>query len=380
MFGVLAVAANAFALPTLEYEGSFLVPRVNPDFYDAQTIVVVPDGHTRPGGGAVAGPTIVMGHRQGGAPGAYELQIPALKTAGPLNSATLVPGVSGGTEFPGHSLGPTCIGSAGNFWRAKGGVWHDTDGLLSAPDDGDGGTADYTLGTSATVSPSVVEGDWLPENRFDYDGTIRRGDAAGNSLPTDGTADGATFLMNHDGSSGTYTAGVFQCVRNGVGGPMTSQVELFHPRKPSTSWRDGAFKLDYMRDTAGDEWFVLALPDDTPWDGTNHHYDLYFYQGDLADGGEYDPDPMSAKAGGFTVDVGPLVDAGAGWRHTTHTKVTDFAVDWENSQLYLIDTWTDSRIHVFTLEGEAAEPIPEPGFAGLLLFGAGALLRKRRAA
>jgi MYXO-CTERM domain-containing protein len=374
---ILILASSAAAEPTLSYEGSFHVPNPgNPSFYDAYTIVVVPDGHPRPGSATpVSGPTVVMGHRQGANAGAYELQVPALVSSGPLNSATLVPGGSGGTQMPGmpSPYGPTCMGSAGNFWQAKPNVgnWGDTDGLRSAPDDGDVGTVDYTLGSSGTPTIGFPEGDWLAGDQWDQDGVLRRGDGSGNNLPvTDGTKDGATFLVNVDGRNSATSAQLIQCVRSGDGGPMSTQTPLFRATKSSATWQAGNFKIDYIRDTAGDEWFALALPvSQTPWDGTNHHFNLDFYRGDLSDDLLHAPD--------FTEDIGPMVDAGAGWRHTTQTKVTDFAVDWATSQIYVIDTWTDSRIHVFTLEGEASGPIPEPG--GLALLGLVALgLRRKR--
>lgn len=380
--GFLAAPAAADPTPTLQYVGSFHVPGLGPESaYDIRTIAFVPAGTLRPGSTeTVSGATLVVANDQSlhSGNGHYdwtlEALIPTLVASGPLNSATYVAPASGGTEFSGRLQGPTTVDSAGNFWHGAGGWGTSNDGLYSLPDDGNAGTLDFTLGSSGgNPTTTTVEGDWHPgANLYEIDGFLRRGDGTGNDLSvTDGTKAGATFVMNVDGYNSLTSARVIQYTRQSDGGAMGTPVELFQLTKSSATWQAGSYKLDYIRDTEGAEWFVALYPNGSnAWDGTNHHLYLDFYNGALSDGALHAPD--------FTIDIGPLIDAGVGFRNTTQTKTTDIAVDWDNGLIYVNDTWTDSRIHVLQLTGV---PVPEPATMALLAVGglalAGSAVRRR---
>ena len=79
----------------------------------------------------------------------------------------------------------------------------------------------------------------------------------------------------------------------------------------------------------------------------------------------------------YQLDIGPDIAAGAGWLGPG-SNVAGFSMYWPTNERYVVENnGMDGRIHVFTLQGPVAAPIPEPaglGLLGLMVLG----FRKRR--
>jgi hypothetical protein len=358
---LLAMPCGASAAPSLLYEGSFNLPSASAwvDYYYGQ-LTFVPDGTARPGwnGAAVQGPTVL-----GETTWAHKTRefgpVPAFsKTAAGLQTAPLVTNANGGTELDGGSA-PDCVDLNGDLYGRNTTSMH-TDGaaLYSNP-----GTS--VLGGTATLTAAPESG-W--PGAYANDGVLRRGDGSGGDLTTDASAAGAKFLVcRHPNAGPGYYLDVHEVTR--VDATTVSSARLF--RAFQQDFSDGYRQMDYIRDTLGAEWVVLMKPGAH----TGDSFTVDLYDGTLS--GDVNADPT------YQFDIGPDIAAGAGW-HTSDSRIKDVAVDWANSQLYVLDGGAfgtgnnrAARVHVFSLKDEVA-PIPEPGVLGLVALGLSFVFRRKR--
>ena len=313
----------------------------------------VPDANARPGSGvSVTGPSLVVRTSHRGR--VRELNaLPAPATVG-LGTATLLTNANGGTEYSGSPA--TSVDFAGNLWSPQSAnQWGPK--LRSNP-------GNHVLGQNTLPAVSNEAGWPSSSYRSGGGGGLRRGDGLGSDLPKDGTTVGARFLTAANAGSITGRTHVWESTR--VDASNVTSVSLFDTLSNSQHHR-----IKYVRDTGGDEWFVLfasALH-------TGDSFTLKLFASDTS--GAVDTPTMP-------FDIGPDIVAGAGWHHA-NSRIQDVAVDWDNSQILVLDAGVygnpnpfhrTARIHVFTLE-EEVRPVPEP--AGLGLLGLAMLgIRKKR--
>jgi len=363
---LVALSAAATAVPTLNYEGSFDLPSAaawNSYYYVAATFV--PDGNKRPGSGvAVTGPSLLIGTSWGGP---YTREVNTFPTLAklptdPVGTATLVTNANGGTEYKGSGYEyMTCVDSAGNLWTPhQGNQWGPK--MWSNP-----GT--HVLGQNTQPARSAESG-WVPSSYLSSGkGALRLGDGSGGDLAADGTVVGAKFLTTSNAGSVNGRSHVWESTR--VDASTMSSVSLFDT--VSNSQHHGA---EYVRDTNGDEWFILYVPG-------AHTGDSFFLDFFASDSSGAVDTPT------FSVDIGPAILAGAGWLDgdgaSKDSVINHVTVDWANNKLYVLDAGVsggntrtrEARIHVFTLQGPVARPVAEPAGLGLLGLALLGIRRKR---
>jgi len=352
---LLALSTAAIADLSLNYEGSMKLPRPSINEYYAQGAAYVPHGTPRLPGSSVTGPTLLVyygwqGHtfEYGSLPG---LSLTAAQLAA-APTAVEIPTSSGGTQYW-KSMALQNVDTAGNIWDSLSTVSTSTSAMYSDP-------GAHMMGASS-LSPNykIQESGWA--GGYARRGAQRLGDGAGANLPTDGSLDGATFVMCRQLYNGpAYTIAVYNSVRNGDGGNMVS-TELY--RFDTGSW-PANWQVNYVRDTSDAEYYLM-------WQEGGHTGDSFLID-------VYDPSTSGAGATPSQppLDIGPAIAGGAGWL-AGGSKVAYLAVDWPTNQLYVLEqSGHDARVHVFTLQGPVAAPIPEP--AGLGLVGLAVLGLKRR--
>jgi len=369
MAALLALSAAAMADLTLNYEGAFDLPSAAGwTSYYYQTAAFVPHGNTRPGSGvAVTGPSLVIGTSHGG-PYTREVNaFPALALlpTDPVGTATLVTNANGGTEYKaanGYRPYVTSVDSAGNLWTPlANNQWGPS--MYSNP-------GNHVLGQNADPGLSAEAG-W-PASSYLASGkaVLRKGDGSGGDLATDGTTVGARFLTTSNAGSVNGRTHVWESTRVDASNMNSGTASLFNT--VSNSQQHG---IEYVRDTGGNEWFLLYAPGAH----TGDSFMLDFFASNSAGAVDTPTEQF---------DIGPAIAAGPGWLDgdglgSADSSVVHVTVDWDNSKLYVMDAgvWGSSgnrqaRIHVFTLE-DVVPPVPEPtglGLVGLALLA----LRRRR--
>ena len=357
MAALLALSTAATADLTLNYEGSMKLPRVPIKDYYARGVAYLPDGHVRPGwGGApVTGPTLLVHYDWGHQSFEYG-SLPALSTTAAQLAAAPTPSqvstAIGGTYYKGSKLLRN-VDAAGNIWDCVPGS---TSGG-GTPMWSDPGA--HVLGAGSLSGGYAVKESGWPSS-FSNSGAMRLGDGAGGDLPSNGNLDGATFVMcRKSTSSPDYPVYVYSSVRSGDGGNMVS-TELYHF---NAGYWPANFQVDYVRDTSGAEYYMMWL-----------------YGGHAGDSFVIDFYDSSTSGAGATptyqLDIGPAIAGGAGWL-AAGSNVAGFSMHWPTNELYVVENnGMDGRIHVFTLQGPVAKPVPEP--VGLGLVGMALLALKRR--
>jgi hypothetical protein len=380
MLAVLVVglmASGASAGLSLNYDGSFDLPSAAAwgDYYYGK-LAFIPEDTPRPDyGSALTEATLVAQTTHLGRTREFNALPTPSTNSGSVPVATLLSNASGGTEYSGG--GPSCVDSAGNFWTGIVSGSGGPVGLLSAPDDSNGGTEDHTLSNDNSGSPAVQETGWYSGpggTNYRNGGVLRKSDGNGSALPVDGTQNGAVFLTSGHLSSGVpgYKIYVGQNTRTSAT-TVTSQP-LFNAYQ--NDFADGARPVEYVKTTTGEEYFLM-------WKAGAHAGDSFmldFYDGTISDGADHDPT--------VSLDIGPAILAGAGWLDGTGTssqisQIKFMSFDWATSTLYVLDGGInassrnrEARIHVFTLEFETP-PVAEP--AGLSLIGLALVgIRKKR--
>jgi len=352
---LLSVPLAALAVPTLVYEGSLKLPDAGGGAHYPSYMVFVPNdptGSNRPGWGGtpIVGPSLVVRYTNVNDTREWNA-LPALsKTSAGLLNATQLPGASGGTDYSGGQY-IRDIDSSGNIWDTSFTSSTSPTGMYSNP-----GT--HVLGgTTDPVAPAykIQETGW--PGSWAVGGFLKR--SAG--LPTDGTAIGATFVTSRRRSDGCY---VEQEVRTGATTMVTTPLFTF-----SGTFNDSPYFIQYAPATDGEEFFIRWKQGGHT--GNTFTIDLY----DSTAAGA-DPTPVASP------DIGDMIFKGAGFLDP-NSSIDYVAVDWANSQLYVLDGGTSSsasalrrsaHIHVFTL---APPPIPEPAGLGLMGLALLAIRRKR---
>jgi len=350
---VLPLAARADL--TLNYDGSLKLPRASIKDYYARGLAYVPNGAPRLGATPVTGPTLLVYYGWGAKTFEYGT-LPALSTTAAqlaaASTAVEVPTTSGGTQYA-KSKALQNVDSAGNIWDGV-----STTSSLDSAMYSDPGT--HKLGASSlSANYKVQETGW--PGGYPRRGAMRLGDGAGGDLPSDGSVNGATFVMCQQIYSGpTYPIVVHDAVRTSA--TTVSSTELY--RFDAGFWV-ADWQVNYVRDTSDAEYYMM-------WKEGGHAGDSFiidFYDAVTTSGAGVTPT--------FQLDIGSDISGGAGWL-AAGSKVSFVAVDWPNSQLYVLEhNGKDARVHLFTLQGPEAKPVAEP--AGLGLLGLAALMgRKKR--
>ena len=362
---VVVLAAALLALPltasaglTLNYEGSLKMPTRSsaPKEYYARGAAFAPTGTPVLGGGSLTEPSLLVGYSWHQNTVEYtKLPTPAKTPAALAAALTAVTGTTVVDRPADNVLGD--VDSAGNMW--------DTDQYTS----GGGHPGAYSdpgvhmLGATSLSSGRIVQETGWPAG---WAGTVclRRGDGAGNDLPSDGTTVGAKFLYVQRTHADGESAYVYEVTRSDA--TTVSSTLLF--KRSTGDFNTTDQFVQYVRDTSGAEYIMLSY--EQGHSGDSHV--LEFYDPATAIGGALNPAPA------YSLDIGPDIAAGAGWMNAS-SVVGATAVDWANSQLYVVDgRYKDVRIHVFTAQGPVARPVAEPGVLGLTLLGVPLLLRSRK--
>ena len=356
------IASSASAGPSLVYDGSFRMPNSSAwgDYY-YRMLTFVPANTPRPGQSALSEPTLIGRTTWSGGKTreANGLPAPSL-TAGGMGTATLLLNASGGTAYDGGAT-PSCVDSAGNLWDG-GQAYSSGPGFYSDPLP----SGTHLLGGTASAG-TIQESGWYAGpggTNYGSGGVLRRGDGLGGAYPTDGTTIGAHFVTTANLSATPSTVYVADHVRTSA--TTVSGSLLFSYQ--AANYTAGKTPIQYVKDTGGNEYFVTWLPGAH----TGDSFLLDFYDSNTTGSG------VSPTV---SLDIGPGIVAGAGWLIST-SQISYVTVDWDASQLYVLDAGTssglgqDALVHVFTLDF-VEPPVAEP--AGLGLVGLLALSLPKRA-